>query len=56
MDKVDSAVEEVGKEDPVDNGSSNNGKDWEDSGQVRGPLAKQNTTQIIELRDLGFLT
>ena len=49
----DSAVEEVGEQDPVDDGGPHDGQHGEHGGQGGGPPAQQQPAQVIELRDLA---
>ena len=53
MYEGDGAVEEVGEQDPVDDGGPHNGQHREHGGQGGGPPAQQQPAQVIELRDLA---
>ena len=47
------AEEEVGEEDPVDDGRPHDGQHGEHGGQGGGPPPQQQPAQVIELRDLA---
>ena len=53
MYEGDCAVEEVGEQDPVDDGRPDNCQHGEHGGQGGGPPAQQQPAQVIELRDLA---
>ena len=53
MYEGDGAVEEVGEQDPVDDGRPHDGQHGEHGGQGGGPPAQQQPAQVIELRYLA---